>query len=53
MRGLRTNPPSPQKAEKKVGKRVFRVGDKVMQTRNDYAADEKHPTRYSTATWDG
>lgn len=30
------NPPAPIKREKKVGERIFRVGDKVMQTRNNY-----------------
>lgn len=28
------NPPSPEKAEIKIGKNIFRVGDKVMQTSN-------------------
>lgn len=30
------NPHSSEKAEKRVGERVFRVGDRVMQTRNNY-----------------
>ena len=30
------NPPSPDKAEKKLGDKVFRLGDKVMQIRNNY-----------------
>ncbi len=30
------NPPSHRKAEKKYGSVVFRVGDKVMQIKNDY-----------------
>ncbi|MBQ7453323.1 MAG: ATP-dependent RecD-like DNA helicase [Clostridia bacterium] len=30
------NPPSPQKPEIAHGKRVFRVGDKVMQIKNNY-----------------
>ncbi len=30
------NPAAPDKAEKRVGERVFRVGDRVMQTRNNY-----------------
>lgn len=30
------NPPAPLKKEKKSGERIFRVGDKVMQTRNNY-----------------
>jgi exodeoxyribonuclease V alpha subunit len=33
------NPPSPRKQEKRLGGRVFRVGDKVMQTRNNYDKD--------------
>lgn len=30
------NPPSSDKKEKKFGERIFRVGDKVIQTRNNY-----------------
>ncbi len=30
------NPPDPKKKEKAVGNEVFRVGDRVMQTRNNY-----------------
>lgn len=30
------NPPSKEKTEKKLRERVFRVGDKVMQTKNNY-----------------
>jgi len=30
------NPPSKRKSEKKHGNRIFRVGDKVMQIRNNY-----------------
>jgi len=33
------NPAAPRKQEKRVGGRVFRVGDKVMQTRNNYDKD--------------
>lgn len=32
----RLNPPSSEKKEKKFGERIFRVGDKVIQTRNNY-----------------
>ncbi len=32
------NPPAPSKAEKAVGDVIFRVGDKVMQIRNNYDA---------------
>lgn len=31
------NPPRPDLAEKKSGDRLFRVGDKVMQTKNNYS----------------
>ncbi|WP_163195698.1 ATP-dependent RecD-like DNA helicase [Clostridium thermarum] len=31
------NPPEPQKAEKKYRDTIFRVGDKVMQTKNNYS----------------
>ena len=30
------NPPAPSKREKKIGDNIFRVGDKVMQTKNNY-----------------
>jgi len=30
------NPPSREKKEKKFGERIFRVGDKVIQTKNNY-----------------
>jgi exodeoxyribonuclease V alpha subunit len=33
------NPASPQKAERRIGGRLYRVGDKVMQIRNDYLKD--------------
>lgn len=33
------NPASPRKAERRLGGRVFRVGDKVMQVRNNYDRD--------------
>jgi exodeoxyribonuclease V alpha subunit len=33
------NPASPQKPERRLGGRLFRVGDKVMQTRNAYERD--------------
>ncbi len=32
------NPPSPKKKEWQQGERIWRVGDKVMQTKNDYNA---------------
>ncbi|RME57897.1 MAG: ATP-dependent RecD-like DNA helicase [Caldilineae bacterium] len=33
------NPPAPNKAERALGARVFRVGDRVMQVRNNYDKD--------------
>jgi len=33
------NPPAPDKAEKTIGGRTFRVGDRVMQLRNNYTHD--------------
>jgi exodeoxyribonuclease V alpha subunit len=33
------NPPSLRKQERRFGGRIFRVGDKVMQTRNNYDKD--------------
>ena len=33
------NPASPRKVERRLGGRAFRVGDKVMQTRNNYLRD--------------
>lgn len=35
------NPPEPRKKEWHQGERIWRVGDKVMQTRNDYNAEWK------------
>lgn len=35
----RVNPPSPRKPERRVGGRVFRLGDRVMQIRNNYDKD--------------
>ncbi len=33
------NPPAPSKAERQMGGRVLRVGDRVMQVRNNYQKD--------------
>ncbi|HEY4687770.1 MAG TPA: AAA family ATPase [Anaerolineae bacterium] len=33
------NPPSPQKVERRLAGTLFRVGDRVMQTRNNYDKD--------------
>ena len=30
------NPPAPEKKERQVGEEIFRVGDRLIQTRNDY-----------------
>ncbi len=30
------NPPAPEKPEQQFGERIFRVGDRLIQTRNDY-----------------
>lgn len=40
------NPPSPSKAEKKYGEKTFRVGDKVMQIKNDYQLEWEVRTKY-------
>ncbi|XCP84227.1 ATP-dependent RecD-like DNA helicase [Roseburia hominis] len=40
------NPPSPKKAEKEYGERRFRVGDKVMQIRNNYQLEWEITTKY-------
>ncbi len=40
------NPPSPQKAEKEYGEKVFRVGDKVMQIKNNYQLEWEIATKY-------
>ncbi len=40
------NPPSPDKAEREHGEVVFRVGDKVMQIKNNYQAEWEIRSRY-------
>ena len=41
------NPPSKEKKEREVGpQKLFRVGDKVMQTKNDYQTEWKVMTKY-------
>lgn len=40
------NPPSESKAEKESGQMVFREGDKVMQTKNNYQAEWEIRSRY-------
>ena len=43
------NPPSGDKAEAVFGARTFRVGDKVMQIKNDYQAEWEVRNRYGIA----
>lgn len=53
------NPPSRRKNERRFGETLFREGDKVMQTRNDYQAEWTRQTdagledglACSTGTW--
>lgn len=40
------NPPSNNKAEKGYGDRIFRVGDKVMQIKNNYQLEWEITTKY-------
>lgn len=40
------NPPEKNKAEREHGQTVFRVGDKVMQTKNNYQAEWEIRSRY-------
>ena len=40
------NPPSPQKREKEHGDILFRDGDKIMQTRNNYQLEWEIRTKY-------
>lgn len=40
------NPPTPDKKEKEYGERLFRVGDKVMQIKNNYQLEWEISTRY-------
>lgn len=40
------NPPGPGKVEKEYGSRLFRVGDKVMQIKNNYQLEWEIATKY-------
>lgn len=40
------NPPSVKKQEKEYGNKIFRVGDKVMQIKNNYQLEWEIATRY-------
>lgn len=41
------NPPDPDREEKRLANRIFRVGDKVMQIRNDYDITWKSLTDFT------
>ena len=43
------NPPSPDKPEKEIGGTVFRLGDKVMQIKNNYQLEWEVRNRYGIA----
>ena len=47
------NPPSKEKTEKKFGSIVFRVGDKVMQVKNDYDLEWKRGTEQGSGVFNG
>ncbi|GAA0796878.1 ATP-dependent RecD-like DNA helicase [Faecalicatena orotica] len=40
------NPPDPKKAEKEFGQKIFRVGDKVMQIKNNYQLEWEICTKF-------
>ena len=40
------NPPAQNKAEKEFGEKKFRVGDKVMQIKNNYQLEWEVSTKY-------
>ncbi len=46
----RLNPPSKNKPEKEHGDRIFRVGDKVMQTKNNYQLEWEVSTKFGLVT---
>lgn len=47
------NPPEPGKEEKEIGGRIFRVGDKVMQIKNNYQLEWEVRTKYGLAVDSG
>lgn len=47
------NPKSPLKQEKQSGETLFRVGDKVMQTRNNYEMEWRIENRYHVSIEEG
>ena len=44
------NPPAPGKAEKRIGDRVFREGDKVIQIKNDYRLEWKNRRTFAAGS---
>lgn len=44
------NPPAPSKMEKAVGDTIYRVGDKVMQVKNNYQMEWEKRSRYGIPT---
>lgn len=40
------NPPAPEKAEKEFGDKLFRIGDKVMQIKNNYQLEWEICTKF-------
>ncbi len=49
----RLNPPSPEKNEYRFGDTLFRVGDKIMQIRNDYNLEWKIVGNYNVTIAEG
>ena len=47
------NPADPKKAEKEYGDKVFRVGDKVMQIKNNYQLEWEITTKYGLVVDNG
>lgn len=47
------NPPSPEKKEKEAGGTVFRLGDKVMQIKNNYQMEWEVRNRYGVPVDNG
>jgi len=47
------NPPDDKKAEKEYGDKIFRVGDKVMQIKNNYQLEWEISTKYGLVVDNG
>lgn len=47
------NPPDSKKAEKEYGNKIFRVGDKVMQIKNNYQLEWEIATKYGLVVDNG